>query len=78
MMIPIPKAGILKSVDGTLEAQGIAGITNLTISIATGSKIMPLPEGNKYLGFIFAKEETPEKVEAALRVAHAKLSFEIT
>jgi formate-dependent phosphoribosylglycinamide formyltransferase (GAR transformylase) len=78
MMIPIPKAGILKSVDGTLEAQGIAGITNLTISIATGSKIMPLPEGNKYLGFIFAKEETPEKVEAALRVAHAKLIFEIT
>ena len=36
-----------------------------------------LPEGNKYLGFIFANGDTPEVVEAALRVAHNELEFTI-
>jgi biotin carboxylase len=75
MMIPIPKAGILERVDGTLDAQAVTGITDLTISIATGQKVVPLPEGNKYLGFIFAKADKPEDVEAALRAAHAKLEI---
>jgi hypothetical protein len=78
MMIPIPKAGMLERVDGTLEAQAVSGITEITISIANGQQVIPLPEGEKYLGFIFAKAETPEEVEAALRTAHAKLKFEIT
>jgi len=77
MMIPIPKAGILERVDGTLAAQAVPGITDVTISIALSQQVVPLPEGDKYLGFIFAKAETPEEVEAALRRAHAKLSFEI-
>jgi biotin carboxylase len=78
MMIPIPKAGILERVDGTLDAQSVPGITELTISIATGQPVRPLPEGNKYLGFIFAKAEAPGEVEAALRAAHAKLEFIIS
>lgn len=77
MMIPIPKAGILARIDGTLEAQSVPGITDLTISIATGQPVTPLPEGNKYLGFLFAKAETPEEVEDALRAAHAKLDIKI-
>ena len=36
-----------------------------------------LPEGDSYLGFIFARGETPAQVEAALRAAHDKLSFRI-
>lgn len=78
MMIPIPKAGILARIDGTLEAQAVQGITDVTISLKPGQPVTPLPEGNKYLGFIFAKAETPEEVESALRSAHAKLHFEIT
>ena len=76
-MIPIPKAGILERVDGTLAAQAIPGITEVVISIALSQEVVPLPEGDKYLGFIFAKAETPEEVEIALRQAHAKLKFEI-
>ena len=38
---------------------------------------MPLPEGYKYLGFIFAKAETPEAAEQALRRAHGALVFDI-
>ncbi|MBT3916917.1 MAG: hypothetical protein HOF23_11125 [Rhodospirillaceae bacterium] len=77
MMIPIPKAGILERVDGTLAAQAIPGITEVVISIALSQEVVPLPEGDKYLGFIFAKAETPVEVETALRQAHAKLKFEI-
>ena len=36
------------------------------------------PEGSTYLGFIFARAETPEEVEAALRRAHHELRFTIT
>ena len=38
---------------------------------------MPLPEGAGYLGFIFARGETPAAVEAALREAHAALRFDM-
>ena len=78
MMIPIPKAGTLERIDGTLEAQAVNGITNITISMTIGEKLIPLPDGNKYLGFIFAKADQPEDVETALRSAHSKLSFRIS
>ena len=78
MMIPIPEAGVLKSVSGEEEARTVPGIEDVTISIPIGKQLIPLPEGNKYLGFIFAKAETPESVEAALREAHRRLVFEIS
>ena len=39
--------------------------------------LVPLPEGDSYLGIIVARGETPEAVEAALREAHRRLRFEI-
>ena len=77
MMIPIPKAGTLEKINGMLEAKAVQGITDITMSIRTGEQLVPLPEGNKYLGFIFAKSNTPRDVEAALRSAHSQLNFEI-
>ena len=77
MMIPIPKAGVLERIDGILEAQAIKGVNDLKITIPIGSKVLPLPEGNKYLGFIFAKAKTPNLVEQILRKAFSKLSFKI-
>ena len=38
---------------------------------------MPLPEGDRYLGFLFARGDTPADVEAALRAAHAALEIDI-
>ena len=77
MMIPIPGRGILKGVDGMAAALAEPGITSIDISIHTGGLVVPLPEGNRYLGFIFAKGEAPEDVEAALRQAHAQLKFRL-
>jgi hypothetical protein len=38
---------------------------------------VPLPEGDRYLGFLFARGPSPEAVEAALREAHRRLTFRI-
>jgi hypothetical protein len=78
MMIPIPGAGVLDGVDGIEDARATPGIEDVTITIPLGQDVVPLPEGFRYLGFIFAKGATPEAVETALRQAHARLSFAIT
>lgn len=77
MMIPIPKAGLLRGCSGLEEALAVPGVTGLEITAKLNYPITPLPEGSAYLGFIFAKGETPEAVEAALRAAHSRLSFRI-
>jgi biotin carboxylase len=77
MMIPIPRAGILEEVNGLEEARGVVGIESVTISIHLGQEVVPLPEGSRYLGFIFSRAGTPEEAEAALREAHARLAFRI-
>jgi biotin carboxylase len=78
MMIPIPHAGILREVRGKADAERVSGIEEVTISIATGQKVLPLPEGARYLGFIFARGNTPESVEDSLREAYRRLEFVIT
>jgi len=77
MMIPIPAAGVLRRVDGIEAARALADIEDVTISIPLGETLVPVPEGNRYLGFIFARSDTPEAVEAALRAAHGELEFTI-
>src|SRR2546421_1416236 len=66
MMLPIPTAGVLRKVDGQTDAREVNGIDGLVITIPPGESLMPLPEGDRYLGFMFAHAETPEAVEAAL------------
>ena len=77
MMIPIPRAGILREVSGQEQASAVEGIEEVTITIPIGQEVVPLPEGKRYLGFIFARCETPNDVESALREAHHRLEFAI-
>jgi biotin carboxylase len=77
MMIPIPRAGTLRGVQGAAKAKEIEGIREVTFTINPGQRVLPLPEGNRYLGFIFAHADTPAAAEAALRAAHAELTIEI-
>ena len=76
-MIPVPKSGILEGVTGEEAARSIPRITELTITARLHDAIAAWPEGSSYLGFLFARGNTPEKVERALREAHLKLSFAI-
>ena len=78
MMIPIPHAGVLREVRGKADAERVSGIEEVTISILIGQKVLPLPEGARYLGFIFARGNTPESVENSLREAYCRLEFVIT
>ena len=75
LMIPIPKAGILKRVEGILAAQRIPYIESVEIQIREGHELVPLPEGSSYLGFIFARAPTAAQAETALRAAHACLNI---
>ncbi|MFN8640058.1 MAG: ATP-grasp domain-containing protein [Dehalococcoidia bacterium] len=77
MMLPIPAAGILAKVEGIEAAEAVPGIESVTMTIRTGERVIPLPEGGEYLGFMFAHAPTPAEVEAALRRAHALLRFTI-
>jgi biotin carboxylase len=77
MMIPIPQAGVLRAVHGLEQARTVAGVESVEISAPLHYALRPLPEGDAYLGFIFARGATPAQVEAALRASHACLSFTI-
>ncbi len=77
MMIPIPSGGMLKAVHGIEEAEKVPLITGVEITAKLNHMLMPLPEGASYLGFIFARGNTPAEVEAALRQAHTLLKFDI-
>ena len=74
-MIPIPRAGVLKEVRGQADALAVNGIEEIMITAYIGQELMSLPEGSRYLGFIFARGESPDLVEAALREAHRRLEF---
>ena len=77
MMIPIPTAGMLKAVHGIEEAQAVPLITGVQITAKLNHSLVPLPEGASYLGFIFARGDTPSQVEEAIRQAHNLLRFDI-
>jgi biotin carboxylase len=70
MMLPIAEAGVLRAVNGQQAARAVPGITGLELTIHTGRPVRPLPEGDRYLGFLFARAPTPDAVEQALRDAH--------
>ncbi len=77
MMIPTTRAGRLIEVRGLEDAKMVSGVEDVTISAHLGQRLGPLPEGSRYLGFIFARADSPEAVEAALRESHAQLEFVI-
>jgi hypothetical protein len=77
MMIPVPNAGTLRSVHGLDQARAEHLIHDVEISILVGQPVVPLPEGNRYMGFIFAAASTPAAVQEALTLAHSRLRFEI-
>ncbi len=77
MMLPIPRAGVLRAVGGVAAARSIPGVEDVVVTIPDGREVQPLPEGDAYLGFAFARAESPGEVEAALRRAHAALQVDI-
>ena len=77
MMIPIPRRGVLhggaRRRGGARRCRGRGGRRHRRI----GRELVPLPEGDSYLGFLFARGGAPAEVEAALREAHRRLELDI-
>ncbi len=78
MMLPIPNAGTLTAVNGRDAVLAVPGVTGLDVTIPFGAPVVPLPEGDRYLGFLFARGENPAAVEAALRAGAAAVDIVIT
>ncbi len=72
MMIPVPRAGVFAGVDAA-----DAGDVEIEITAKIGEALVPWPEGSSYLGFIFARANSPAEAEQAVRLAHQRLGFRI-
>jgi len=77
MMIPVPSSGVLEEVADVDQAAAIPGVDEIHITARLHDFIAAWPEGSSYLGFIFARAESPQQVEAALRRAHQTLRIRI-
>jgi hypothetical protein len=76
-MLPVPRAGVLRSVEGRDKAAAVPGVTGLTVTIPVGQRVWPLPDGDRYLGFVFAAAATRHEVEQALITARDQLRVTI-
>jgi hypothetical protein len=77
MMLPIPRRGVLRRVEGIDAARAVSGVDDVRITAKPDALLVPLPEGRSYLGFVFAHGGTPGEVEASLRDASGQLRFVI-
>jgi hypothetical protein len=72
-MMQSPRRGFFVDMHGTAAASEVPGIEEIIVSARPGQVLDPLPDGFLYVGFIFARAESPGAVESALRAAHACL-----
>lgn len=72
-MIPVPRPGVFAGIEGAGQARRVEGVTGVEVSRITGREVRPLPEESVYLGFVFARSSSPDRVEAALRRASRAL-----
>jgi ATP-grasp domain-containing protein/L-aminoacid ligase-like protein len=77
MMIPIPRKGMLKRVEGIEAASKVAGIEEVQITAKIDQLLEPLPEAGSYLGFIFARRSEGNDVIRSLKAAHTRLRFDV-
>jgi biotin carboxylase len=73
LMIPIPAGGRLAGVDGIGEVSALPHVTGVEITVPVGSRIRPVPEADRYLGFVFARAPDPKTVTDTLLAAKRML-----
>jgi len=78
MMMPVPQAGTLTHVTGIEAARAVPHVNDVIITVYQGQELVPLPDDSKYAGFIFARGETPEEAERAVREANELIVFQIS
>jgi biotin carboxylase len=77
MMIPIPRRGLFKGLQGEDAARSVRWVEDIRITAKPDQLLEQLPEAGSYLGFIFTRADSPRDAERAAREAHRRLSFTI-
>jgi biotin carboxylase len=78
LMLPVASTGRLDRVRGVAAARAVDGVSEVVVCVGPGQGVVALPEGDRYLGFVFAQAATADRVEAALREAWSALEVDIT
>jgi hypothetical protein len=78
MMIPVPRSGVFDGVEGIEAAESVRGVTEIQITARLHDYVAAWPEGSSYLGFIFARADSAEETETALRKAHRRMNFRLS
>ena len=77
LMIPTPRPGTLRAIGGLDEVRAIPHVTSVDITAPTGSRVAPPPDGDRYIGFVFARASEAGLVETALRRAMETIVVEV-
>jgi hypothetical protein len=75
MMIPVPRRGVFRRVDGLEAAKAVDGVEDVIVTARPGQMFLLPPDSASYPGFIFARADTPDGVERALREVHRSLTW---
>jgi biotin carboxylase len=73
LMLTPPRAGRLVSIEGRDAVLRIPGVEAVDLTGTPGSWVAPAPDGDRYLGFVFARAGSPAAVRAALAAARDRL-----
>jgi biotin carboxylase len=73
LMIPIPSQGAFKEIRNTEADRQLPHVTGIDVTVRPGRQVEPPPEGDRYLGFVYARAARPEDVEKGLLEAKALL-----
>ena len=75
LMLTAPMPGYVRSIDGLDAARAISGISDIQLALRPGEWFEPVPEGDRYAGFVFASGTCAAEVEASLRLARDTISI---
>ncbi len=77
LMIPIPLAGDFVEIRNLDLVRALPHVTGIDVTVHPGRRVEPPPEGDHYLGFVYARASSPENVESALLEAQRLLEVVI-
>ncbi len=69
LMLTPERAGRLVSIRGREAAMRVPGVEAVDLTATPGTVVAPAPDGDRYLGFVFARAASPAAVRAALAAA---------
>ncbi|MDH3591722.1 MAG: ATP-grasp domain-containing protein [Planctomycetota bacterium] len=73
-MIPVVRGGTLERVRGIERAAAEPGIGGVDITARPGDVLVPLPEGNRYVGFVWARADTATTARRIVERALSRLT----